>query len=242
MLFMMVAAATPGFAQISVTDSTTIEFAGGKLLKGAMWSSSLEPTKGGLVTKPTGPNSTWDVWFESPPVSAGMSWRPPTSTRVKLTVMGLESEGGYLHAFLRYSSDLVHWSSWYSMSGVVNSTNDPGSEYRGELSLPRAAREKYDALMREWWKTDPDWSSDEHEFCVWLAKLYPAYFATEYPFIGYVQVRVEGEARRMRVGGMKIEQSWSVSGFSSLSKRKPRPTTGEKWFFDLSKYTGQGHQ
>ena len=93
--------------------------------------------------------------------------------------------------------------------------------------------------MPEWWRSDPDWSSDEHEFCVWLAKHHPGYFATESPFIGYVQVRVEGEARRMRVSGMKIEQFWSVSGFYSLSKRKPRPTTGQKWFFDLSKYTGQ---
>lgn len=127
------------------------------------------------------------------------------------------------------------------MSEVITNTNNPGSEYRGELSLPRAAREQYDVLMREWFKTDPAWSSDEHEFCVWLAKLYPSYFATEYPFIGYLQVRVEGEARRMRVGGMKIEQAWSVSGFTSFSKRKPRPTTGEKWFFDLSKYTSQDH-
>lgn len=240
----MAVVATSAFAQISVVDSATIELAGARLPEGARWSSSLESTDGGLVTKPTLPNSTWDLWFESPPISAGMSWRPPTSTRLKVTVTGLESEGGYLRAFFRYSSDRVHWSSWYSMSGVTTSTKDPESEYRGELSLPRAAREKYDALMREWFKTDPDWSSDEHEFCVWLAKLYPAYFDTETPFIGYVQVRVEGEARRMRVGGMKIEQSWSVSGFTSFpfSKRKPRTTTGEKWFFDLSKHTDQGHQ
>jgi hypothetical protein len=128
------------------------------------------------------------------------------------------------------------------MSEVITITKDPGSVYQGELTLPRAAREQHDVLMREWFKTDPAWSSDEHEFCVWLAKLYPSYFATENPFIGYVQVRVEGESRRMRVGAMRIEQSWSVSGFTSFSKRKARTTTGEKWFFDLSKYMGQGHE
>jgi len=239
---MMAAYATATVAQISVSDSTTIEFAGGRPPEGATWSSSLEPTDGGLVTKPTEPHSIWDVWFESPPIPAGMSWRPPTSTRVKLTVTGLESESGKLRAFFRYSSDHVHWSSWYEMSGAVGSTKGEGTEYQGELSLPRAAREKYDALIPEWWRTDPDWSSDEHEVCVWLAKHYPGYFATEYPFIGYVQVRLEGWARRMQVSGLKIDQSWSVSGFTSLSKRKPRPTTGEKWFFDLSKYTGQGNQ
>ena len=242
--FMMAAYATATVAQISVTDSTTIGFAGGRAPEGATWSSSLEPTDGGLVTKPTGPHSIWDIWFESPPLPAGMSWRPPTSTRVKLTVTGLESEGGYLRAFFRYSSDRVHWSTWYHMSGAASSPSGAATEYEGKLSLPRAAREKYEALMRDWWKTDPVSSSDEHEFCVWLAKHYPGYFATESPLIGYVQVRVEGAARRMQVGAMKIEQSWSVSGFYgyNVTERKPRPTTGGKWFFDLSKYTGQGNQ
>src|SRR6185295_10949483 len=125
LLFMMVSAANSVFAQISVTDSSTIEFAEGRLPEGARWSSSLEPTERRLVTKPTGPNSTWDVWFESPPVSAGMSWRPPTSTRIKLTITGLQSEGGYLDAFFRFSSDLVHWSSWYGMS-VATDAQDRG--------------------------------------------------------------------------------------------------------------------
>lgn len=236
----MAAAASSAIAQISNTESTAIEFAGRRPTAGARWSSSFQATDGGLVTKPAGQESNWEVWFESPPLAAGMSWRPPTSTRVKLSFTGLEAEGEYLRAFFRYSSDRVHLSSWYPMSGAVSSTKGAATQYQGELSLPRAAREKYDELMKVWWNTDPAWSSDEHGFCVWLAKHYPGYFATEYPFIGYLQVRVEGEARRMRVVGMNVEQSWSVGGLSSLSKRKPRQTTGEKWFFDLSKYTGQG--
>lgn len=80
LLFMMAAAATSAVAQISVAGSTMLEFAAGRLSEGARWSSSLEPTEDGLVTKPTGPNSAWDVWFESPPLPAGMSWRPPTSS------------------------------------------------------------------------------------------------------------------------------------------------------------------
>ena len=105
LFFMIVAGAPSTFAQISVAESTTIEFAGTRLSEGARWSSSFELTDGGLVTKPAGPNSSWDVWFESPPLSAGMSWRPPTSTRLKLILTGLETEGSHLRAFSRYSSD-----------------------------------------------------------------------------------------------------------------------------------------
>lgn len=246
LLFMTAVHAPAVVAQISAMDSTTIEFAGGRLPEGATWSPSLEPIDGGLVTKPTGPHTIWNVWFESPPLPAGMSWRPPTSTRVKLTFTGLEWEGHDLRAFFRYSSDRVHWSTWYNMPAADSNTKDAATAYQGDLSLPRAAREKYDSLMREWEKTDPDSWEDEHEFCVWLAKNYPDFFATESPLIGYIQVRVEGWARRMQVGGMKIDQSWSVSGITGFSlvqsKKKPRLTTGEKWFFDLSKYTGQDNQ
>jgi hypothetical protein len=242
LLIMMAVHAPAVVAQISNTDSTTIEFAGGRLPEGTRYSTAFETIDSGLVTKPTAPHTVWNVWFESPPLSAGMSWRPPTSTHVKLIVTGLKSEGGDLRAFFRYSCDRVHWSTWYNMTPESN-TKAAASLYHGAVSLPRASREKYDSLMREWQKTDPDTWEDEHEFCVWLAKHHPDFFATAIPLIGYVQVRVEGQARRMQVGGMKIDQSWSVSGITGFSlvepKRKPRATTGENWFFDLGKYTNQ---
>jgi hypothetical protein len=55
--------------------------------------------------------------------------------------------------------------------------------------MPQQAREKYDELMKEWWQTNPAWSSDEHEFCLWLAARHPDFFASEIPVIGYAQIR-----------------------------------------------------
>jgi hypothetical protein len=234
--------ALPVPAQIFFAEVTKIEFAPGKLPEGIQWSPSMELTEGGLATRPVGAaNASWEVWVQTQPIPIGLSWRPPTSARIKLVLAGLAAEGGYLRAYYRYSSDRVHWSSWYSLTGLVGDAKHEATDYQGDISLPRAARERYDALMREWWTTDPAWPSDEHEFCVWLARHHPGYFATEFPFIGYVQVRVEGEARQMRVAEMRIEESAAVSGLQSVPKRKPRPTTGEKWFFDLSRFTGKGN-
>jgi hypothetical protein len=95
----------------------------------------------------------------------------------------------------------------------------------------------YYAKMQEWWKTNPAWSSDEHELCVWIASHDPDFFSREFPFIGYVQVRIEGETRGLQLKSLSIKVSSSVSGLTALggSKAQVRPTTGEKWFFDVSK-------
>lgn len=232
---------TPARAQITSGDSTVVEFASGRAPEGASWSSSLQLTARGLETQPLHqPNASWEVWVQSPPIPVGPSWRPPTAARLQLTMSGLTmaDQLGPLNAYFRYSSDKVHWSSWYNMSALEGSV-EPGATYQSWLSLPRAARARYEALMQEWWRTDPDWSSDEHEFCVWLAQHHPDFFATELPFIGYVQVRVEGSARAARVPAMRVEQRWTVSGLSSPARRRTRTTTGERWFFDLSQFLGR---
>ena len=108
--------------------------------------------------------------------------------------------------------------------------------YLGDMSLPEAASERYSELMRQWWKTDPDWSSDEHEFCVWLAKHHADYFSIEQPFIGYIQIRIEGSGNHVRLADVKMDYSWAVGGLHSVPKRKTRERTEEKWFFDLNEF------
>jgi len=107
--------------------------------------------------------------------------------------------------------------------------------YEGWLSVPNVAREAYSAQAGEWWKTDPAWTSDEHELCVWIVKRNPEFFASEFPFIGYVQVRIEGESRGMRLKSLRVSTNSAESGLTSIKKRQVRSTIGEKWFFDPSK-------
>ena len=232
----LIAASISASAQYFSTYSTPIQFLGARPPDELSWSSSIRLTETGLLTPPAKPDASWDFWVQSQPIAAGMSWRPPTSTDIKLAVTVPELDDGYLHAFVRYSSDRVHWSSWYDMPEKSSGTASD-RQYERHILLPSAAHEKYDELIREWWKTFPDWSSDEHEFCVWLVTHHPDYFANELPFIGYVQVRLEGGASQLRLAGMSVEQSWGVSGQSARPRGTRRASADEKWFFDLKKFS-----
>jgi hypothetical protein len=125
----------------------------------------------------------------------------------------------------------------HSMLGHALKPQDgiAASVYESYLSIPRMAQGPYVAKMQEWWKTNPSWSSDEHELCVWITTQDPDFFSREFPFIGYVQVRIEGETRGLQLKSLSIKVSSAVSGLTSLSKGRGRSTTGEKWFFDTSK-------
>lgn len=113
-------------------------------------------------------------------------------------------------------------------------TNEGFEEYKGEISIPYS-QDKYRKLMRDWWKTNPIWNSDEHEFCEWLIKKEPDFFKKEFPFIGYVQVLTEFDSVRnaQKLKSMKVAYSWGVSGLQSIPKdsSKVRGNTDEKWFF-----------
>jgi hypothetical protein len=110
-----------------------------------------------------------------------------------------------------------------------------GSTFQGRHELPRFARAKYQELMHEWWQTDPAWSSDEHEFCVWLVAAHRDFFSSEIPHMGYVQFLVEGDAQALRVGGLTIRLNAGMSAVQSLPRAELRPNADEKWFFDLSR-------
>ena len=173
-------------------------------------------------------------WIQSQPIAAGLSWRSSTSSQIHVDATIPEFDSGYLRAYFRYSSDRVHWSSWYNLRETPSSPQT-ARDYEAYVSLPEAAYEKYSELKREWWGTNPDWSSDEHEFCVWLATHHSEYFAEEVPFIGYVQVRLEGSAVRLRLARMKVWIGSPVSGLTSIPRGTRRASADEKWFFDLVK-------
>ena len=224
-------------AQIFYENRVDIQFAPTKVPDGVTWSPSVSLKDGGLSSEKLPSNRSAEVWVESQPISAGMSWRPPTSATIKLEVDAGAEDFTYLHAYFRYSCDRVHWSTWYNLRSVKPERN-VATVYEGNLSIPRMAHAPYYAKMQEWWQTNPTWSSDEHELCVWIASQDPDFFSRQFPFIGYVQVRIEGETRGLQLKSLSVRVSAGVSGlyaFSSASKGRGRSTTGEKWFFDVSR-------
>jgi hypothetical protein len=113
-------------------------------------------------------------------------------------------------------------------------TQDGGLRH---ITLPDVASHKYNELMREWWKTDPDWASDEDAFCRWIAKTRPEFFESEIPFLGWVQFRLEHPAldRPFRMEKLKAEFSWGTGGLHTLPKSGKYPKNEGKWKFDMGK-------
>ncbi len=88
-------------------------------------------------------------------------------------------------------------------------------------------------MMQQWQKTNPAWASDEDEFCRWIAKVEPEFFKTEFPFLGYVQFRVEdpslGDA--LMLEKLTANLSWAVSGLHVPPKDPKKQDRQEKWNF-----------
>jgi hypothetical protein len=222
-------------AQIFSRDTTKIQFGPNKVPDGVTWSQSVSLRESGLFAEKLPPNRATEVWVQSQPISAGMSWRPPTSATVTLEVQAGAEDFTYLQAYFRYSCDRVHWSTWYNFRPVELPDGITASVYESSLTIPRMAQSTYLAKMQEWWKTNPPWSSDEHELSVWITSQDPDFFSREFPFIGYVQVRIEGETRGLELKSLSVRVNSGVSGLTALSSGRVRSTTGEKWFFDVSK-------
>lgn len=224
--------------QLFSTDTAQIQFGPTKVPDGVTWSPSVSLREGGLSAEKLPPNMASEVWVQSQPISAGMSWRPPMSATIRLEVEAGAEDFTYLQAYFRYGCDRVHWSTWYNLRSLKRQDGIAASVYESNLAIPRMAQAAYYAKMQEWWKTNPPWSSDEHELCVWIISQDPDFFSREFPFIGYVQVRIEGETRGLQLKSLSIKVSSAVSGvyaFSTSTKGRGRSTTGEKWFFDATK-------
>ena len=232
---LLILAAITAHAQFFNADTTKIQFGPNKVPDGVTWSPSVSLKDSSLFAEKLPPNMAAEVWVQSQPISAGMSWRPPTSATVRLEVEAGAGDFTYLNAYFRYGCDRVHWSTWYNLRALKPQDGIAASVYESDLAIPRMVQSAYRAKMQEWWETNPPWSSDEHELSVWIAKQDPDFFAREFPFIGYVQVRIEGETRGLQLKSLSVKVNSAVSGITTLSSGRARSTTGEKWFFDVSK-------
>ncbi len=85
-------------AQFFYSDTINIQFAPTKVPDGVTWSPSVSLKDGGLSSEKLPPNRAAELWVQSQPISAGMSWRPPMSATIRLDVEAGVEDFTYLHA------------------------------------------------------------------------------------------------------------------------------------------------
>jgi hypothetical protein len=220
------------FSEVEVDQRQEFDFKSGKAPAGVHWSSDLALAQAGLVlnTVPR-PRHFTDFSIETDKIALGLSWRVPTGAKFTVSLNGKKT--GTPYVYYRYGCDGVHWSTWYQM------TQANKSEFSAEVRLPRAARYVYDRLWAQWNRTSPEWQDDEDALCRWIAKHDPHFFEREFPFLGYVQFRLEWDLieDRFAIETLTIDENWSVGGAVSGHPPLERIEGGihDRWHFE------QGH-
>lgn len=230
-------------ASILAADEKTITFQPNKIPAGTTWHPEFTLTDNGLVFRELPPNGLQESWVQTEPFPIGYSWRPPYSAGFRIFLDGsfAETKGsGEPRIYLRYGCDKEHWSTWYE-ARLTEEKNPEGLKmYQARVSVPDVARARYISMMQDWWKSGPAWTSDETEYAQWLVQKEPAFFDKEFPFIGYVQVRLEKSSTHSReqVKSLTVGYTWAISGLTShvSDKSRVRKNTDNKWFF-----TGSGN-
>jgi len=179
--------------------------------------------------------SSRDGWIQSVPLALGLSWRPPYAVSVRVSVhpkptgfvlnSGQKSTPYAGDVYVRYSPDLLHWSTWQVLQTSEPQSNtekqNPGRHFSGTVRVPYSEREEYGKLISEYARLDVPWKSDEDAAVRWILEKAPDFFAKQLPFIGYIQFRYEaGFYGEQRIASFKADVSYGMSGLHSPPKDK----------------------
>jgi hypothetical protein len=192
--------------------------------------------------------SSHDGWIQSVPLALGLSWRPPYAVSVRVSVhpnptefvlnSGQKSTPYTGNVYVRYSPDLLHWSTWQVLQTSEPQSNtekqNPGRHFSGTVRVPYSEREKYGKLISEYARLDVPWKSDEDAAVRWILEKEPDFFAKQLPFIGYVQFRYEGGFYGgQRIASFKADVSYGMSGLHSAPKDKDayKARDSQPWSF-----------
>lgn len=179
--------------------------------------------------------SSRDGWIQTIPLALGLSWRPPYAVSVRVSVhpkptefvlnSGQKSTPYAGDVYVRYSPDLLHWSTWQVLQTSEPQSNaekqNPGRHFSGTLRVPYSEREEYGKLISEYARLDVSWKSDEDAAARWILEKEPDFFAKQLPFIGYVQFLYEaGFYGGQRITSFKADVSYGMGGMHSAPKDK----------------------
>lgn len=170
------------------------------------------------------PNGTRDVWIQSRPIGLGRAWRPCQSANfiVKLSpaieakTMGSSGYAypGLGNLFVRHSIDLRTWSSWQAVTfDFQSAVKGNVTRFTGTVATPMSERADYEKRLREFFRMDVPWTSDEEDLMTRIIAEDPTYLERQTPFIGYVQFRYEFNiSADQRVKKLEIDFSWTLGG------------------------------
>lgn len=235
MTLLGLALSAPCSAGVLGFESEEIDLSRGEAPAGVTWSKNMTLREKGLQSPAYEKNAIHEIWVQTGKIPVGAAWRPPRGAKIWLSVIGVGEGRSRPDVYVRYGVDGVHWSTWYQLAAEEEPKDGALWTFSLHLQLPGVVDQGYQRLMQAWWKTDPNFASDEDAFCRWLAKTHPDYFATEIPFLGWVQFRIEqrSSARPVRIGKLKAEFSWATGGLHTAPRDGKYPEPG-KWHFDLS--------
>jgi len=224
----------PAAGQIEGGDKYDIVFAQGKVPEGVEWDKRFRLTETGLLFEELPPNTSAEVWLRTQRLPIGLAWRPPSSVRIELSTFGEAPKGFPMTAFVRYGCDAVHWSTWYRLSPRQVAATTALMDWECQLDIPHTARQDYQQRFFQWSREHREFGSDEDAFCRWMAKEEPEFFATEFPFIGYVQFLLEnpGLHDQVRITSLTARASWGVGGIHQSPQGRRQFDEG-KWHFDI---------
>lgn len=225
----MVRASILGFTQVKIDLTDAQDSA-----KKAKWArpEKIFISSGGLGWDGP-PNAERDGWIQTEPVAIGYSWRTPESMSVRVIIRPAPKEetlsNGQKYipypgaAYVRYSPDLAHWSSWQLLQNSEARSDDekadPGLFREGRIGVPAKERQHYAELLNEYSRLEVPWGSDEEAAVAWMLKREPDFFSKQLPFIGYVQVLYE----RPFVAGARIKElradiTWGMGGMAQPAR------------------------
>ncbi len=164
--------------------------------------------------------ASYDGWIQTKPLALGLSWRPTSAISIRCAIRPPENEGA---VYARYSPDLAHWSSWQLLGPAgpnsLEEKRTPSRYYGGMVRVPGRDRIEYDKLLREYWRLDVPWVSDEEAAVQWILGQQPDFFARQIPFIGYVEFLFEASfPGGQRIKAFHAEISYAMGGIHMKPK------------------------
>lgn len=194
--------------------------------------------------------SSLDGSFWTKPLAIGLAWRPTYFAQIRLTIDPpakeiVHEQGGKTIVdsgwfYVRYSPDLVHWSSWQYLErrepeGLQEKQN-PGQYFGTTVRVPYGERRKYEGLLRQYERRDVPWPSDEEAAVRWILQQQPDFFAKQLPFIGYVQFCCEkSSGEDVHIRSFQADVSFTVSGIQQPpkdeDKHAERQRSRQPWSF-----------
>jgi hypothetical protein len=175
-----------------VMDSRHLEldFTNPDVAQQANWtkSASLKLGPHGLIFEAPGkPYASVDLHLQTEPIAIGLNWQPVLSAVISASLSPRTPIPGPM--FVRYSADTKHWSPWQ----LLDTSTDCHPQcygFNGKVEISQPDRREFQDLCYEYHKQRPG-PPDEEACAQWVLHSQPDFFATHFPFIGYVQLLYE---------------------------------------------------